>query len=93
MTVIKWIKNELLDGEYAETADGYHLNYRKMKGVSLDGYLAGVHAPKWTYTGRFGSAQGAKSWAAKILARDRIAPMVRGPNCPEEVHDDYKLDD
>jgi hypothetical protein len=75
--ILNWISNDQRDGEYAETGDGYFVGWRKMGGVALDGYLAEVCAPKWTYTGRFETKASAKSWAGHIIARDRKAPLCR----------------
>ena len=57
--------------------DGYIIEIQKLHGVHLDGYLAAVYAPGWTYTGRFSSLAKAQQWAKHIVARDKRYPMTR----------------
>jgi len=69
-----------IDSERAivtKTEDGYSAGFYKLEGVSVDGYLATVTAPGWTYTARCGSPENAKAWARKTIISDRRAPLQR----------------
>ena len=63
--------------ELFETDDGYSGGYRKLTGVSLDGYFAGVISRGWSYSGRFATSGAAKAWCRQTVIRDRKAPLRR----------------
>lgn len=77
-TELTWerVPAECGGGWSAQTSDGYRAGVGKIN-RSVDGYMASVIAPGWSYSSLFATPGRAKAWCRQIVGRDRKAPMTR----------------